>query len=248
MKWLIDALTTVPDGAAAEALLDRITSHSDVRILSFLNANALNLAWTDKRFAEHLRASDHLLRDGIGIHLLLRLFARPPGFNANGTDMIPRLIARYENRRVALCGTATPYLEKAAAIVRGQGVPVALTMDGFQSDDDYITALSNIRADLIILAMGMPRQEHIAVMLKQELSHPCLIVNGGAVLDFMAHRVPRAPRWMRSIGIEWVYRLLKEPRRLWRRYLIGNFAFILRALAMRTGFAGRPAEATERRE
>jgi exopolysaccharide biosynthesis WecB/TagA/CpsF family protein len=76
--------------------------------------------------------------------------------------------------------------------------------------------------------MGMPRQELLSAMIAKELRGPILIVNGGAILDFMAGRFKRAPRMLRRLGLEWAFRLLLEPNRLWRRYLLGNFVFLWR--------------------
>ena len=81
---------------------------------------------------------------------------------------------------------------------------------------------------MVILGMGMPTQELLSAMLARELPGPVLIVNGGAILDFIAGRVRRAPGLMRRLGLEWLFRLLLEPARLWRRYLLGNVIFLWR--------------------
>ena len=75
----------------------------------------------------------------------------------------------------------------------------------------------------------MPKQKLLAEMLAKRLEGPILIVNGGAILDFMAGRFQRAPTLLRRLGLEWSYRLWLEPRRLWRRYVIGNAVFMARA-------------------
>jgi hypothetical protein len=85
---------------------------------------------------------------------------------------------------------------------------------------------------LIILGMGMPRQEIVALALRAALHRPCLIVCGGAILDFLGGRVPRAPRLLQGLGLEWAWRLAREPRRLFRRYVLGNPVFIGRALRL----------------
>jgi exopolysaccharide biosynthesis WecB/TagA/CpsF family protein len=85
---------------------------------------------------------------------------------------------------------------------------------------------------LIILGMGMPRQEIVALALRAALHRPCLIVCGGAILDFLGGRVPRAPRLLQGLGLEWAWRLAREPRRLFRRYVLGNPVFIGRALLL----------------
>jgi len=71
------------------------------------------------------------------------------------------------------------------------------------------------------MAMGMPKQEEVSVRLREALAHPVLIVNGGAILDYIGGKVPRAPRLMRQVGMEWLFRLAVEPRRLFSRYVLG---------------------------
>src|SRR5690606_40821841 len=77
------------------------------------------------------------------------------------------------------------------------------------------------RFPIIVLAMGMPKQEQVAVQLRDALNTPALLICGGAILDFAAERFPRAPLWMRRFGLEWLFRLLLEPRRLFKRYALG---------------------------
>jgi hypothetical protein len=90
--------------------------------------------------------------------------------------------------------------------------------------------------------MGMPKQERVALLLRDALAHPCVIVAGGAILDFLAGRFPRAPRALRRVGLEWLYRLAFEPRRLASRYLLGNAAFLWR-IAMIAAIGSRPNSA-----
>jgi N-acetylglucosaminyldiphosphoundecaprenol N-acetyl-beta-D-mannosaminyltransferase len=78
--------------------------------------------------------------------------------------------------------------------------------------------------------MGMPKQEQLARALREQ-GGAQLIVCGGAILDFLAGKVSRAPAFMQSAGVEWLYRLAKEPRRLFKRYVVGNPAFLLKLLS-----------------
>lgn len=97
----------------------------------------------------------------------------------------------------------------------------------------YVTLAEAQQSALIVLGMGMPRQEEVALALREELTHPCLIVCGGAIIDFLGGETPRAPSWMQRSGTEWVYRLACEPRRLFCRYVLGNPLFVWRALKLR---------------
>jgi hypothetical protein len=163
---------------------------------------------------------------------LFRLLAQSPGFNLNGTDMIPAIISRYDGNTIALLGSLDPYLHSAVTRVRQVLAPQSevLSANGFLDAAAYIALVSERRPALIILGMGMPKQEEVATLLRSALPFPCLIVCGGAIIDFLGARIPRAPMLMRNVGLEWLYRLALEPRRLFLRYVVGNPQFVLRAL------------------
>jgi N-acetylglucosaminyldiphosphoundecaprenol N-acetyl-beta-D-mannosaminyltransferase len=231
---LVEAITTVADDAGREALVARLTTLERPFVLSFVNAHAHNLAAQDPRFRADLLASDCILRDGIGMQLLYQLLGRAPGLNMHGTDFIPLLLRRFAGRPVALLGTQQPWLGTTATRV-AQASPLGAVLDGFQPEAAYLPALLEKPADLVVLGMGMPRQERVAQLLKGGVKGPCLIVNGGAILDFLGGKVQRAPKWMSAVGLEWTYRLAQEPRRLFKRYVVGNATFLARAVRTRLG-------------
>lgn len=222
-------------------LLDRLVdpTKADVRVLSFVNAHGFNIAARERDFAEALSRSDILVRDGAGMKILMKLLGLAPGPNLNGTDFIPRVIDRFASEKtdIALMGTQEPWLSKAADEVTLRGGRVALILDGFQPEQVYVDKLSGTTCGLVVLGMGMPKQERVSMLLREHLSQPMLVINGGAILDFLAGRFPRAPKWMRAIGMEWLYRLAREPGRLFQRYVIGNCVFLWRALRLKLGAA-----------
>ena len=236
-RWrqLLQALRVVRHASDLEAeLWEPLEQINRPTVMAFVNAHAMNSVVSHQRFGEALAGADLLLRDGAGMHLLLLMLGRHPGVNLNGTDLIPKLLERYEGRRVALYGTVEPYLSKAARYVQrdlAHGAQM-FTCHGFGTAADYVEQALRDRPDLIVLGMGMPKQESIAAELRRHLQHPCLIVCGGAIIDFMGDRFDRAPVWMRRCGLEWLFRLAREPKRLFRRYVIGNPAFLLRSLRL----------------
>ena len=160
---------------------------------------------------------------------MLRL---PAGENMVGTAFIPEILDQAKGRALALWGTQEPYTSIAAQALKAAGHRVVSVVDGFQPIGVYREALSRDRPTLIVLGMGMPKQEDVSLSLRGALVEQCLFVNGGAILDYYSGRFSRAPEiWLR-LGIEWVYRLMLEPRRLASRYLIGNFLFLLRSLSV----------------
>jgi exopolysaccharide biosynthesis WecB/TagA/CpsF family protein len=211
----------VDDERAYEALLEELQHPSRPYIVSFVNAHGANLGWNTPGMLESLLRSDLLLRDGIGAKLGLKAFGRPHGLNMNGTDFIPKIARAYQGRRAALFGTRSPWLDTARQKLEAEGLVVVACHDGFSTPETYVELAAETKPELIILAMGMPKQEDIAVRLRERLSHPVLIVNGGAILDFLGGKVARAPQLMRDFGLEWVYRLYLEPKRLAGRYLLG---------------------------
>jgi exopolysaccharide biosynthesis WecB/TagA/CpsF family protein len=237
---LLNHIHIVRSNTDRDALLKSLFPTTKPSVISFLNAHAFNLAWNDLEFADNLRRSDILLRDGIGISLLMRFLGKDPGHNMNGTDLIPLIVQACAGKRVALCGTVEPYLSRAAAMVRKCGCEIALVIHGFAELEDYLQGIAEANADLVILAMGMPKQETVAFQLIQQQHNPMLIVNGGAILDFWGNRFPRAPSVLRWLQLEWLFRLLNEPRRLWRRYLLDGMAFVMHAVQLRYRLWKRP--------
>jgi exopolysaccharide biosynthesis WecB/TagA/CpsF family protein len=156
--------------------------------------------------------------------------------NLNGTDFTPRLLALAAERGWsafflgARPGVALAASERLAA--RIPGLRVAGVRDGHFAKDDTVGLVAEIResgAEILMVALGNPRQEtwldrHLAATGVR------LGVGVGGFFDFTAGRVPRAPVWMRHAGMEWSFRLLREPRRLWRRYVVGNPEFLARVL------------------
>ena len=232
---LHERISVVDTAAEEDALLDRLAAPEAPTIISFVNAHAVNLAWKDPAIGDTFLRSDLLVRDGIGVEIGLRLLGRQAGRNLNGTDLIPRLADRFDGRRVALLGTQDPWLAKARTVLEAQGLEIVACEHGFAEPEHYVDVVRTTDPDFVVLAMGMPKQESVALALRSAATRPITIVNGGAILDFLGGKVARAPSWMRRARIEWVYRLVNEPRRLASRYLVGNPMYVTRLVSTRLG-------------
>lgn len=241
---LVDRIRCVQTEDERTELIGHLGQTAKPLIVSFVNAHAVNLCWHSDAALAAFQASDLLLRDGIGLKLALSALGRPVGLNMNGTDFIPLLLARLPRRRVVLYGTESPWLDAARdRLAAATPHEYADLQHGFHDDDHYIACARRTRPDVIVLAMGMPRQERVAVRLKAELDHPVLIVNGGAVVDFLARRFDRAPVFVQRAGLEWLYRLAQEPRRLSHRYLVGGVGFVRNVMVLRRLAGARAAGA-----
>ncbi|MEJ7931948.1 WecB/TagA/CpsF family glycosyltransferase [Ramlibacter sp. AN1015] len=235
-RWhqMVCSLVRVHTPQGERQLLDWLTQPEESVVVAFVNAHAMNSAATSAHFFEALMSADVVLRDGIGMAMLMRLLNQRPGLNLNGTDLIPKIMARYAGSPIALFGTQEPWLSRAkrAALGRFAKGSTCVTAHGFHDTATYVRLAALHRPRLIVLGMGMPRQEEVAVVLRAALGYPCVIVCGGAIIDFLGDKTPRAPRWMRQTGLEWLYRLSREPRRLFERYVLGNPIFIGRSLRL----------------
>lgn len=229
---LIQKIRIIRDDVELDAFLREL--HPDniakpVRI-AFVNAHAVNLAHRNDAFLQDILSCDYVLRDGSGMKLLYKLLGHEPGLNMNGTDFIPRVIELYKGQSCALMGTDSPYLEQAALKISEAGLTPSVMINGFREGNVYVDALRQSPVSLVILAMGMPKQEYVARLIAEQVRPNSLILCGGAILDFMAEKVTRAPDFIRNMGMEWAYRLMLEPRRLFNRYVIGNAVFLGRAV------------------
>lgn len=230
---------TVATAESAAATLEARLDGGIPTALAFLNAHCVNLAFES---AEYRKSLDGfmILPDGIGVDLAsLALHGSHFPENLNGTDFVPFLLSRLARPlRVALIGAAPGIVERAADAFAKQAphhtyLPIAHGYFAAGAETEAVLSrLRAARADIVLVALGVPTQElFIARHIGGREATVAIAV--GALLDFMAGKVPRAPRVMRNLRLEWVYRLMMEPRRLWRRYLLGNPRFILHILAER---------------
>lgn len=217
------------DAQAMAAIMDRAADQKTF-VLTFINAHAVNLFFENKSFQQAVLSSDLLLRDGSGMRLLYGWLALPPGKNMNGTDFIPKVLAAHPGASIVLYGASNNALSVVKQQLMQANFKVLDCIDGFQDISRYLESSQKHQPEIILLAMGMPKQELLSHQLSQLLQQPALIINGGGIIDFMSGQKRRAPNWLRKIGMEWFFRLLLEPRRLWRRYVIGNASFLWRMI------------------
>jgi N-acetylglucosaminyldiphosphoundecaprenol N-acetyl-beta-D-mannosaminyltransferase len=100
--------------------------------------------------------------------------------------------------------------------------------------DAVVDEINKLNPDVVWVGMGAPLQEKWMALNRDRIQAP-ILAGVGAAFDFHSERVPQAPAWMQKLGLEWLFRLVQEPGRLWRRYLLGNPAFLARLLAQRLG-------------
>jgi len=179
-----------------------------------------------------------VINDGVGLDIAARIIhGKKFPENLNGSDFLPPLLQQLNHKaRVFLLG-AKPGIAMAAAqtLIHKHGVQVVGTADGYVQAADTEALLAQInssQANILLVAMGNPKQEHWILQHRQRLNIN-LLIGVGAFLDFLAGDKPRAPKLIRRLRLEWLHRLCLEPSRLLRRYTLDIVIFL--AICIRAG-------------
>ncbi len=196
------------------------------------NASHLCMMRHDPELARACRAGHLTLADGMSVVWALRASGQPIPERVTGVDLMARLLAAAgEHRlRVYFLGArrevVTALVERSRA--RYPGIEIAGFRDGYFGPDDHLGLVEEIRtsgAHMLFVGMPSPFKETWCERHRQRLDVPVIMGVGGS-FDVLAGFIKRAPRWVQSLGLEWFWRLLMEPRKLWKRYLTTNSEFI----------------------
>jgi N-acetylglucosaminyldiphosphoundecaprenol N-acetyl-beta-D-mannosaminyltransferase len=172
--------------------------------------------------------------EGVGIRLAGWMRGHKAHYNFAGTDLIPRVCKEARGPvRVFFYGATEESNLKAVEKIQTLCplVEIAGRVNGFVDfEKEALPAIQKSNADVVLFALGTPKQELLMLKYKEQFNAKVTVTCGG-LFDFLADLKPRAPQWMRLIGMEWFFRLSLEPKRLFKRYVYGNPAFMLRSIA-----------------
>lgn len=206
-------------------------------IAQFINAHCVNHLNKSAEYQQAIKKADVLLPDGAGLRIAGRLCGTADIPNLNGTDLFPHLCkhaAKYGQSIFALGGRpgvaqlAIDNMQKTT-----DGLVCAGSHHGYfgpEDEDELIGRINASGASILLVAMGVPSQE-IWIDKNAQRLDVTLIIGVGGLFDYYSGRVPRAPHFMRRLGLEWCWRLMLEPRRLANRYLAGNIRFLAHAVS-----------------
>jgi N-acetylglucosaminyldiphosphoundecaprenol N-acetyl-beta-D-mannosaminyltransferase len=226
----------------ARLLADARTNLKSSRrmIIGNVNIHALNLAFERLSFREALNSFDIVFCDGFGAKLGAWLTGQyiPERYTPPDFIHILMQIVREQDGSVFLLGAASGVAERAAQslVLQTPGLRIAGIHHGYfdktpgsTENQAVIGQINTVQPSLLLIALGMPYQEEWLAENKSHLKFN-VAMTVGALFDTLAGDIPRAPRWVTDYGLEWLARLLIEPRRLWARYLLGNPLFFWRII------------------
>jgi N-acetylglucosaminyldiphosphoundecaprenol N-acetyl-beta-D-mannosaminyltransferase len=234
----VDNLTMAETLDRVDALIASGGVHQHV----VLNVSKVVYAARDPEIRSIIAACDLVNVDGQPIIWASRLLGKPLRERVTGIDLMGRLLARAEDRghRVYFLGARPAVVEAVVARARREhpGLIVAGARDGYWTPEEepaVAHAVGAAKPDILFVALGSPAKEQFLARWKDEIRAGFVMGVGGS-FDVYAGVVQRAPRWIQRLGLEWLYRVRQEPRRLWRRYLgdAPRFAWlVVRELAAR---------------
>lgn len=217
-------------------------TQSRSKIVCFVNAFSIVSASKDKELLRAINDSDLSIADGVPVAWLGRRVAGAPIDRVSGPDLMHRFLSDpvYADLRHFVYGGGQEPLDRLEfrynlggtlrprRIVGTYSPPYRDLTE--QEEDAFLARMVSLKPDILWVCLGTDRQEKWMARMRDRLSVP-VILGVGAAVDFLSGTKSRAPVWMQRAGLEWLFRLASEPRRLWRRYLIGNVVFLRLASA-----------------
>lgn len=226
----------------------RIITREQKELILNVNVNAINQALKHPFMKELLNRARIVFCDGYGVVMGARILGAVIPERITYADWMWSLSALCEREGFSFyfLGAREGIAARAAEKLRERypSLKIAGIQNGYfaktgRENDAVIDRINRSRPDILVLGLGMPAQEHwLSANWERVNAH--IALTGGACFDFISGTVRRAPRWMADNGLEWVYRLLLEPRRMFVRYIIGNPLFLVRIIRQRmTGKGSR---------
>lgn len=224
------------DVLTMDETLDRV--REAMRTRKRLHHVALNVAKfvklkSDSELRADVACSDIVGIDGMGVLFAARLMGIKAPERVAGVDLMQEVIAlcAREGYRPYFLGARPDVLETALANIRNRypSIEFAGAHHGYYTAEEEPRIVETIRdtgADCLFLAMPTPTKERFLAAHRDSLNVPFIMGVGGSV-DVVANYVKRAPLWMQRCGLEWLFRVIQEPRRMWKRYLVTNAAFLV---------------------
>lgn len=216
-------------------------------LINTINAHSYNTAQKDALFAEALRNGDYLIPDGASIVKACRWIGAKsqPMERIAGWDLFETEMERLNKRggRCMFMGSSEKVLQKIRERAATDYPAIEIVTYSppykpeFSTEENaaIVQAINAANPDLLWIGMTAPKQEKWTYAHWNELDIHCHVGTIGAVFDFYAGTARRAPQWWQKHSLEWLYRLIIEPRRMWRRYIIGNPLFLWNLTKERKG-------------
>ena len=198
-----------------------------------VNAGKIVAMHQDEQLRKDVNSADIINADGQAVVWASKFLGKPLKERVAGIDLMQNLVklAYQKKYKIFFLGAREVIVNKVVKIYQQQYTPeiIAGYRNGYFTKEDEFAIASQIAgsgANMLFVAISSPKKENFLNTYKNELKNVQFIMGVGGSFDVVAGKIKRAPKWMQNSGLEWLYRLLQEPKRMWKRYLIGNSKFI----------------------
>ena len=225
----------------ASVVVKLIESSGKKKTFFYVNAHCINIAGKDPDYKKILQRATLVYADGMGPILASKILGKPLSERTSAPDFISEVFSIAETKKWSfyLLGNEDNVVRKAAGNIKKRFPMLIITgyQNGFFTDNvQVIEDINRVNPDIILVGMGTPRQEKWIADNIDKVNAKTFWAVGG-LFDFISGKRKRAPKWIQSLGFEWIFRLVQEPRRLWKRYFFGNIAFLLSVFRERESFS-----------
>ncbi|MBK1813886.1 WecB/TagA/CpsF family glycosyltransferase [Clostridium sp. YIM B02505] len=235
----ISLLNTVVDNLDLNEALDEIVKLVNNKRYNYVvtpNVDHIIQLERDKEFREVYDNADLILTDGMPLIWISKLKKTPIKEKVSGSDLFPEVcsLSAKKGYSIFLLGAAEGVAAKAASnlMEKYEGLNICGTYSpcyGFEKDDEeikkIIAMINEKKPDILAVGLGAPKQEKFIYKYREQLKVPVSLAIGASI-DFEAGNIKRAPKWMQKSGLEWFYRLMKEPKRMFKRYIIDDLKIL----------------------
>lgn len=248
MNERIPLLNILVDNFSLQELLQTF----DKGFLVTPNTDVLMQLQTNREFFNAYGEADYVVMDSQIAYWATKFLGHGLKEKISGSDFFPKYCEYHRNNslvRIFLLGGKTGVAKKATQrinakigreIIVGAHSPSMQFIENHEECIETIDIINRSKANVLVVGLGSPKQELWIVRYRKFLNNVDTYMSVGATLDFEAGTLSRAPRWMSSCGLEWLYRLMQEPRRLWKRYLVRDMGFFVLVLKQKFGLYKSP--------
>ncbi len=198
-----------------------------------VNAAKIVAMQKDEKLRNAVNSADLINADGQAVVWAARFLGKPLKERVAGIDLMQNLVKRAPEKgyKIFFFGAREEIVKKVVDKYRREYGDAIITgyRNGYftgAEEEQIARQIADSQADILFVAISSPKKEIFLEKHKQILGKVPFVMGVGGSFDVVAGKVKRAPRWMQRTGLEWLYRLLQEPRRMWKRYLVGNIRFV----------------------
>ncbi len=241
----IEILHTIIDVLTVEQTVKRVKGYLDEGRglhLMGVNADKINMLNENERLKTIVNECGIINADGASVVLASKYLKKPLPERVAGIDLMLDLVhlASQEHYKVYLLGAKQEIVEKTRDVLlqENPGLEIVGIRNGYFKEEEWSDVAQGIResgAQLVFVGITSPLKEYIVENFQKEQHLDCVFMGVGGSFDVISGAIPRAPMWMQKCNLEWLFRVMQEPKRLFKRYFVGNWKFIMAVLKEKRG-------------